>query len=190
FLTRKPYGKPMMVNEYGVGRNRLALEYNLHAGIWASALSPMFGPALFWWWPFIDHFNLYFHYRALANFLQGEDQRGKNLQLSTATVEVQPDQGTSSLEVTGIQNRELAYLWVYDTKYFNTGSPKEKVENAPKAKVRINYLLPGNYRVEFWDTYEGKVIDSMRISHQSGSFLVTLPFFKRDLAIKVKTEAP
>ncbi len=190
FFTRKPYGKPMMINEYGVGRNRLALEYNLHAGLWTSALSPMFGTALFWWWPFIDHFDLYFHYRALANFLQGEDRRGRNLQLSTARVELGPGQGLYQVEVTGMQNQESAYLWVYDARYFNTGNPREKVESVPPVKVKIESLLPGTYQAEFWDTYNGKVLSSSVHTVQTDSFLLPLPSFQKDLAVKLKRVKP
>jgi len=185
YLTRKPYNKPIMINEFGVGRNRLALENNLHAGIWTSALSPMFGVALFWWWPFIDHFQLYFHYRALANYLQGEDWRGKNLQLATAKFQAQPGQGLVKVDVTGMQNKEAAYLWVYDTRYFNTASPKEKVEPVPPINIMIECLLPGKYQAEFWDTYHGKIISKDSFTVQQDSFLLPVPSFEKDLAIKL-----
>ena len=39
YLKRKPFEKPVMINEFGVGKNRYLLEDNLHGGLWASSMT-------------------------------------------------------------------------------------------------------------------------------------------------------
>ncbi|MFW5870671.1 MAG: hypothetical protein ACOCVL_03290, partial [Candidatus Sumerlaeota bacterium] len=55
----------------------------------------------------------------------------------------------------------------------------------PQAKIRLDYLDAGEYRIEYWDTWEGKVSDSREISHETGEFLLPTPAFERDIAVKI-----
>jgi len=180
YLKRKPFGKPVMINEFGVGKNRYLLEDNLHGGIWASSMTPMFGVGLFWWWPFIDHFNLYFHYRALSEFWKGIDRRNKNFQLSDA------ETMGETAEVIGIQNEKEGYFWVYDKKVFNTPIKRLKKVVLKKVKLKIYHLLEGNYKIEFWDTYEGKKIKELTVKFKKRENEIILPDFVKDIAIKIK----
>ncbi|MCM8805511.1 MAG: DUF5060 domain-containing protein [Candidatus Omnitrophica bacterium] len=186
YFKRKPFNKPMQIHEFGVGRNGKELENNLHAGIWTSSLSPMLGTALFWWWPFIDKKDLYFHYRALARFLDGIDRRGKNFQLSTARVV--DSSGNKSLRagVTGIQNTTSAYLWVYDSAIFNSRNPEEKTEPITGAKIVVEFLEQGNYKIEFWDTYRGEKFLNFEKQFSEGDNEIQLPDFIKDIAIKIE----
>ncbi|MFW6107377.1 MAG: DUF5060 domain-containing protein [bacterium] len=70
-------GKPHLFGEFGcdaefVGQRLLAdpRGIHLHNGIWASALSGGAGTALSWWWDnYIAPYDLYRHYKPLADFL-------------------------------------------------------------------------------------------------------------------------
>ncbi|MCM8764672.1 MAG: glycoside hydrolase family 5 protein, partial [Candidatus Omnitrophica bacterium] len=186
YFKRKPFGKPMQVHEFGVGRNAKQLENNLHGGIWASSLSPMLGTALFWWWPFIDKKDLYFHYKAVAKFLEGLDRRGKNFQFSTARIVSASGERLNKVGVTGIQNENSAYLWVYDSSIFNSRTPVESAEIIEGTRLFIDIFKPGLYNIEFWDTYKGEKFSSFEKEFSSGECSIELCPFSRDFAIKIE----
>jgi hypothetical protein len=182
FIKRKPFEKPLMVNEYGVGKDRKLLENNLHAGIWASSMTPMTGTALFWWWPFIDYYDIYFHYRALSEFWRVEDRRGKDFQIAGAVCE----SSSGELSITGIQNTEEGFFWVYNKKLFNTRKPVTSVLNKNTSLLKFNDFIPGTYSVEFWDTYNGKVIGKTRVLFKENKQEIETPEFLNDIAVKIK----
>ena len=182
FTKRKPFEKPVLINEYGRGKNRQNLENNLHCGIWSSSVMPMTGAALFWWWPFIDHFDLYFHYKALSEFWKGEDRRGKNFQLTDAKVEP----GKNGMGVTGMQNNSEGFFWVYAEKVFNSNKPLASLPKSRKYRVVMNNFEPGDYTAEFWDTNEGKVIERKEIRFTEAKQEFTTPEFLNDIAVKIK----
>jgi len=186
YFKRKPFGKPMQVHEYGVGRNARELENNLHGGIWTSSLSPMLGTALFWWWPFIDKKDLYFHYKAVAKFLEGLDRRGKNFQLSSARIVSISGEKSAKASVTGMQNENSAYLWVYDISIFNSRTPSEKVELIESVRLVFELFESGIYCVEFWDTYKGEKFLSFEKYFSAGECEINIPSFSKDIAVKIE----
>ena len=182
YKKRKPFEKPIFVNEFGVGKNRYFLENNLHGGIWSSSMLPMFGVALFWWWPFIDHYNLYFHYRALSSFWKGEDRRNKNLQMSDAKV-FGKDAG-----IVGIQNDCEGFFWVFDEGVFNKKIKREKFVEMKNVRVEIKHLKNGIYKCQFWDTYKGNVLKENEIVVKNNKLEIEIPVFYSDIALKIKKE--
>jgi len=82
FQDHSVFGKPVFLNEYGVGNGQLELHYNLHSGLWASAVEPLCGASLFWWWPFVQAKNEYFQYQDVMRYHHGEDYRGRDFQLT------------------------------------------------------------------------------------------------------------
>ncbi len=185
YFKRKPFKKPMMVHEFGVGKNSRELENNLHGGIWTSSLSPMLGTGLFWWWPFIDKKDLYYHYRAVANFLDGIDRRGKNFQISTA--EISSENGKSNIVgVIGMQNKNSAYLWIYDSRIFNSPRPVDVETIIDDVKLIFQIIEPETYNIEFWDTYKGKKISGFERECNSGDNNIIVPPFLKDIAIKIE----
>ncbi|MCS7179914.1 MAG: DUF5060 domain-containing protein, partial [bacterium] len=181
YMKRKGYGKPMMINEFGVGKDRVYLEDNLHGGIWSSSMMPMFGVALFWWWPFIEHFNLYFHYKALSKFWENEDRRGKFLQLSDGKIM------GKDVDFVGIQNRDEGFFWIYDKKVFNSQIKRINPIKIEDAQLILKNLNEGIYKVEFWDTYKGEVIKEIIIENKNWLLIPIIPF-EKDIAIKIKRQ--
>ncbi len=182
FAKRKPFEKPLMVNEYGVGKNRELLENNLHAGIWASSVTPMTGTALFWWWPFIDHYDLYFHYRALSEFWKGEERRRKGLQVACASCESL----LREVSVTGMQNTEEGFFWIFRERLFNTKKPVASVTDKISGLLKLKNFVPGTYSVEFWDTYKGRILESLQTVFGESKQEVKTPEFLNDIAVKVR----
>jgi len=182
YKKRKPFEKPIFVNEFGVGKNRYFLENNLHGGIWSSSMLPMSGVALFWWWPFIDHYNLYFHYRALSSFWKGEDRRNKNLQMSDAKI-FGKDAG-----IVGIQNDCEGFFWVFDEGVFNKKIKREKFVEMKNVRVEIKHLKNGIYKCQFWDTYKGDILKEDEIVVKNNRLEIEVPVFYGDIALKIKKE--
>ncbi len=183
YVKRKPFEKPIMINEFGVGRNKELLENNLHAGIWASSMMPMFGVALFWWWPFIDHYDLYYHYNNLSKFWKGIDRRGKNFQISECSI--QPQNKFPSIGTVGMQNEEEGYFWIYDKRIYESRILR-KPRKIADLKIRVRYFIPGKYRIEFWDTYRGEIILSEEKEFKDFENLISIPAFEKDIALKIK----
>ncbi|MCM8818862.1 MAG: DUF5060 domain-containing protein [Candidatus Omnitrophica bacterium] len=179
YEKRKFYGKPMMINEFGVGKNRNYLEDNLHGGIWASSMTPMFGVALFWWWPFIDYFDLYYHYKSLAKFWENEDRRGKFLQLSDGKIK------GKNVDFIGIQNDEEGYFWIFDEKIFNSSLKRINSVRIENVMLELKNFKNGLYQVEFWDTYKGEIVEKISIENVKNLVIPVIPF-EKDIALKVK----
>ncbi|MGB2599069.1 MAG: cellulase family glycosylhydrolase [Candidatus Omnitrophota bacterium] len=81
------YGKPCIISELGIDNARADLYYDpkgegtaLHNSIWSTALSEYCGTAMGWWWDnYIRPKGLYYHYRALSNFLHGIDWNSRRV---------------------------------------------------------------------------------------------------------------
>jgi len=74
------YNLPVLVGEFASDWRWFDSPYyykdkegvEIHEGIWASTMCGSFGTAMLWWWDnYIDPFNLYYHYKALKDFLNG-----------------------------------------------------------------------------------------------------------------------
>jgi hypothetical protein len=175
------FAKPVLVAEYG-GRSELGapsadyLEAQLHSGLWASLVRPFAGSALHWWWNFTDGADLYRHYRGLSRFAAGIDRLARDYR--TVQPQLLPDAG---LAVAGMQAADAAVYWIHDPGIFEAWS---QLAVRPGAVLRIAGLRPGSYRVEFWDTIAGTVVER-RTMAIDGDTAIPLPPVLRDLAVKV-----
>ena len=83
------FGKPTFSAEFGGswnGTTPARLHADLHAGLWSNAMTTAAGAPFFWWFDFVDRYDLYGEHRALARFMAGEDRRGLKLQTQTPPV--------------------------------------------------------------------------------------------------------
>ncbi len=77
-LTKK-YSKLLFVGEFGMDSSKSDAEIDsagdgvaLHNSLWASVFTRSFATSLNWWWAeYIKRKDLYFHYKALNNFVKG-----------------------------------------------------------------------------------------------------------------------
>lgn len=206
FQDHSVFGKPVFLNEYGVGNGHLELHYNLHAGLWVSAVEPLCGAALFWWWPYVQAKNEYFQYQALMRYHLGEDYRGRDFQLTRvaltamgspalALAEAGATTGTQTVEVgtplaVGMQNDHEAHFWVYDPRIYRSSQARSAVvpvaQPVGASRAKIDGLTAGRYRLEVWDTWKGEVTERRDLAHAGGTLAFDLPAFERDFACKVK----
>ncbi len=52
-------------------------------------------------------------------------------------------------------------------------------------RTMLRGMLGGQFTVEVWDTYAGKILQSNTVESQGGAVPVTLPKCERDMAVKV-----
>ncbi|MCX7045528.1 MAG: hypothetical protein NTX50_08610 [Candidatus Sumerlaeota bacterium] len=180
------YKQPAYINEYGMGWDSPEyMKYNLHAGLWASSVTPFCGPALHWYFLYIHHANQYDQFRALAAFHRDEDYRGLNLQPSSGVWVENTDR---KLEAVAQQSDERAYIWIYDkTLYRQNPHSSSRAKQFSETPFSVEGLKAGKYRVEFWDTWQAGELYSERreIAHAGGKLALKTPPFSRDIACKV-----
>ena len=189
-------GKPAYVNEFGVGKSHLELRYNLHSGLWASSVMPFCGNALFWWWHYVQQKNEYPQYASLIRFREGEDDRGKDYQITRVRVKILEKDGVVAptdplrrVRATGMQNADSARLWIYDPWIYQGGTKRQAATPVPRplpeTQLRLPSLEKGTYRIVFWDTWEGRETSEKTVKHPGGEFVFDAPAFERDIACKI-----
>jgi hypothetical protein len=83
----------------------------------------------------------------------------------------------------GYVGADSASLWFYNLSAF-WDLPDSSVGDVSGHTVAIN-LDAGSYTVEFWNPARGEIIATTTIAAQDGGLTLTLPPFKRDLAVRV-----
>ena len=188
WLSKKVLHKGAIISEYGKGHDLGSLEANFHGGLWTSTVLPMAGTAMFWWWPWVDAHDMYWHYKPVAIFNRGEDRRGRALKLTMPTVFDKDRREHKFLRAIGSQNGTSAYIWVYDEPIFECGDGA-RYRNPPTfagTTMRMVGLERGTYTVEFFDTTTGKIVWTAKFTSDGTWMNVTVPEFRADIAIKVK----
>ena len=188
FLRQHAPNKPVLIGEFGLATEKWGLSDHMqrdaesvhfHASLWASAFSGASGTALFWWWDQLDRQDAYRHYRPLATFLSDVSFAG--LQHVSTTI------GGDRVRVLGYRGNDRAYLWLADSRatWWNLVEQKQTPEPIEGTELEISGLAPGEYRVQWWDTNEGKIIQQQSHDVSQSPLRLKAPSFSRDTACKV-----
>jgi hypothetical protein len=183
------YNKPYFVGEFGTsnldGIDRMDPHAtNQHAALWSQFMTPSAGDAMCWEWDnHIDPNNLYYHWKALAEFAKGEDRRCKGYFYSRATITAEENK---TVTVQGIINRQEALCWIYDLDRTKFRQQILNPLNINDAVIKIEGMLDGDYLVEFWDTYKGKISQAIKTECQDSKMEIPVPQIRKDLACKIK----
>ena len=188
FLREHAPSKPVLIGEFGLATPKWGLSEDMkkdtegihfHNSLWASAFAGTSGTALFWWWDQLDRQNAYSHYQPLSAFLADVSFAGLRELAATAS--------NKQLRLLGCQGNDCAYLWLFDSQatWWNLVIEKRKSSEIKDATIEIQGLQPGTYTVEWWHTYEGKVIRKEQVSFTQGALRVSIPPFSRDIACKI-----
>lgn len=162
---------------------------HLHAGLWLALASPFAGNAMPWWWDtFVDKNNLYHHWVVLGKFAEGIDRRGKGYEPVASQVKQGEDLPAFSLR--GLVSPSEAILFAYD----ETRIVRPELAGRPlllaERPVKLHGMLGGTFRVEVWDTIQGKVVSEATASSDGGTLGFTLPKSDHPLAVKVVHQRP
>jgi len=190
FLRENAPSKPAHLGEFGLANDKFQPTEEMktsdqvidfHNALWASSLSGASGTCLFWWWDRLDQRNAYGEYRPLGMFLADIPWTTAGLRQATATV------ANGQARLVGLQGRQCAYLWLFNPQAAWASVVIQKVTPAAinGATVEIKDLAPGAYRVQWWDTREGKVLREDKAAAQAGTVRLSVPAFDRDIACKI-----
>jgi hypothetical protein len=188
FLRKHAPGKPALIGEFGLADTKWGLSdymkrdtegVHFHSSLWASAFSGVSGTAMFWWWELLDQQNAYRHYRPLSAFLAGVCFAG----LRQTDAEISNEQ----LRVLGYQGNDCAYIWFSNDQatWWNQIAENKQSEPVANAAIEIIGLRDGQYQLEWWDTYAGRVIRSEQVLCTDGRLNVSVPPFNCDIACKI-----
>jgi len=133
-----------------------------------------------WWWDDMHKKNQYHHYKPFSAFVKDIPYTTAKLRAATATV----DKG---LRIVGLQGEGCAFIWLSDPQSTWWKVHKEGVKPAEisGATLTIQGLAPGNYRVEWWNTWEGKPAAETNAKASGDALALNAPAFSRDIACKV-----
>ncbi len=159
----------------------------LHAGLWVHAMQPLGGNAMPWWWDsHIAPNQLYYHFEALARFLKDYDRRGKHLETLRENWTVKMAQHTEDLTLYGLKGKDQIMGWIADRKGMHS-QDRPTAQNFHGIQFYVRDIPEGRYEVEYWDTYQGKIISTEALQVKNdGKALLTLPSFTNDIAFKIK----
>ncbi|MFA4943736.1 MAG: DUF5060 domain-containing protein [Lentisphaeria bacterium] len=189
YRALEPLQKPQFIAEFGGnydGTTHEQLEADLHCGLWATAMTPAGGSPFFWWFYFVDHKNLYPEFRALANFMRGEDPRGVEWRYREWPVRKGED-STWRVRALVLQGADQGRAWIYDVDAPHSLARAQEAGEHHQVSLELSGLRDGTYDVEFWDTGTGRPTGRTEARTAAGGGLaIGLPPFTVDLAIKFR----
>ena len=186
----RAFHKPYLMSEFGLQRDRMDIRrlcdrdqdgVHMHNGIWAAIAHGAAGGAQLWWWgQYVDPKNLYYHFQAVANF--SKDLPWTTAGFAPATVKASDD----NLRVVGLLGKKLSILWLQN-KSHDWWNVINDVPIAPveKAEVTLTGCAPGVHKVEYWNTWTGRVESTRQLTAHGSALRIPVPSLARDIAIKI-----
>ncbi len=179
--------RPNLITEFGGhwgGSPQDVLVRDFHNGLWYSIASPLAGTPFFWWWTVADDQDLYRQYKPLELFLEGDDFRRPGTTVQTDdTVE----HDSLRLELVSFGDSRVRRLWIYN-HWTTLRVPDSPYPVEPRsATLTVSGLDDGRYRVEYWDTRRGGLVEPPQVVQSNDRKLkLALPGFRRDIACRIK----
>ncbi len=190
------FKKPVLFSEFGYNGTDNNVPMNdkdrrgilLHNGLWSSVLAGYAGSAAPWWWyNYIEPFNLMPQFRSLHTFIKG-------VRLNSPTARRIFHTFTSNSEfkfyrVIGIQDNQWAIFWIQNKKsnWYQIVANKQTTPRCVNAVFPVSGLTPANYKLIWFDTWKGAVLKEKKIRVESERpFQVSVPSFRNDIALKIE----
>jgi hypothetical protein len=153
---------------------------HFHDALWASALSGLSGTAMFWWWEKLDEMNAYRHYKPLSLFIS-------DIPFTPGLQPLNAQTSDEAIRVIGLQGKDSAYLFLSDKEasWYSVVVEKMKPRKREGVSIIINGLSPGKYKVQWFDTYEGRILEEKIFESKEGTLQISAPPFLRDIACKI-----
>ncbi len=96
----------------------------------------------------------------------------------------------ANLNVYGISNGQCALVWVQNASHgWQNVKANKAIESVPAAKLIVREMLPGAYRLEYWDTRSGEKTSSLPTENGAAGITVDLPAIKSDIAVVLRRES-
>ena len=184
------YGKPRLFAEYGLvnprwGHSPRADEdqdgVHLHNGLWSSIMTGASGTAMLWWWGNYVHPNdLYYHFAAVAKFVEGVPWTTAGFQ------PVEAKASTPQLRVIGLRGKGLTLLWLHNREHtWWHVVEKQPIPAIEGATVTLSGLEDGDVEVQWWDTWKGGIARKEQRRAERGALTLDVGNLARDVAVKL-----
>jgi len=87
----------------------------------------------------------------------------------------------------GLKIDGTVILWIYNRDY-DWGKPEALKDIKPmrNTPLTLSGIADGAYKVEWWDTFEGKVVKRDKGAAKNGSLQLKIPEFTKDIACKIR----
>jgi hypothetical protein len=181
--------KPALLSEFGLADEQWRLSpymekdeelLHFHDALWASALSGLSGTAMFWWWEKLDEMNAYRHYKPLSLFIS-------DIPFTPGLQPINAQTSDEAIRVIGSQGKDRAYLFLSDKEanWYSIVVERMKPRKREGVSIIIKGISPGKYKVQWFDTYEGRVLEEKISATKNGTFQISAPPFLRDIACKI-----
>ncbi len=187
------FAKPFFFGEQGI-EGPVGVDpkgKHFHDLMWATVMDGAAGTGLYWWWHnYVDSYDLYHHYTALANLVKSVDwpaQIWKRTTLSRPNLPV-------SLNVYGLAAEDRAVVWIHDPLAFRIVDGKAVEGPAQRAaSCNVVGLADGKYEVEWYDTSTGKMVRQdagavRHLTHFGYGLELKPPEFWGDIAARIIRE--
>jgi len=188
-LRKYAPSKPALLSEFGLADEQWRLSpymeqdkelLHFHDALWASALSGLSGTAMFWWWEKLDTMNAYHHYKPLSVFIS-------DIPFDSGLYPLKAQTSDKAIRALGLQGKDRAYVFLSDKEasWYSVVVEKLKPKKREGISVLIDGLSSGLYKVQWVDTYEGKVLEEKTVVAKEGTLQASAPPFLRDIACKI-----
>ena len=190
-------GRPFMVAETGIARE-VTTKYGLagdladkdvtcfhvHEALWGGLFSGSVGTGMVWWWDeHVDRHDAYYRFRAIKNFVADIEFNHENF-----TRGEQACASTDGLRLFELIGRRSRLLWIRhrDLSWYGLAVEKRKLAPVEPAQLTLSGIKAGSYRVEYWNTGEGKLLRSAELPAAGASLDIPLPEIPSEIALKVR----
>jgi len=190
--------KPILLGEFGYsakvyGDDIEKTGIHLHNGLWATTFSRYAGSGMYWWWDtYIDPNNLWYHFKGLASFLDGEDltryQPFSPLHISGS------DDNAEQVVGLGLKGEKIL-VWLRSEGYTVQASIAANRAIAEKTAyipplvegklLTLSNMADGDYTVWWFDPQQAKWLDVQSVTAQDNTLYISIPSFRADLAAKI-----
>jgi hypothetical protein len=181
--------KPALLSEFGLADEQWRLSpymekdeelLHFHDALWASALSGLSGTTMFWWWEKLDEMNAYRHYKPLSLFIS-------DIPFTSGLQPINAQTSDEAIRVIGLQGKDRAYLSLSnkEASWYSVVVEKMKPRKREGVSIIIKGLSPGKYKVQWFDTYEGRALEEKIPEAKEGTLQISAPPFLRDIACKI-----
>ncbi|MBN1794198.1 MAG: DUF5060 domain-containing protein [Candidatus Omnitrophica bacterium] len=204
------YNKPFLVGEFGwideLIRRLDQDGIHLHNALWASILSYQAGTPMVWYWDLYVHpNNLYYHFKAVARFLEGVDFLHSTFEDARVVLTGCPEE---RVMLRAIESDGVALVWLHNREYNldqHIACLTEEAKNVIRKKrnqplqgcsfppsflenitLRFPHFKQGTYQVRWYNTFTGEQMQKETVASGADGLTVRVPKVMSDIAGKIE----
>ncbi|MEW6358619.1 MAG: hypothetical protein AB1696_19950 [Planctomycetota bacterium] len=84
------------------------------------------------------------------------------------------------------------FIWVQNREntWYKQIVEAAKLQEVQGATLQLDHMIDGQWTVEWWDTYQGKIERTSSLSVANGAAELALPPILKDIAVKLRLDRP